>query len=180
MLAWFKKHLKTPASFDGPMVETDHFELKLSKSWKPEPTSDPEQFSFTANDGSVITISSMAWSVSADRLPAAAEVLMESRGQSLGEGLGGYKYEIDDFKVVPVPYPGLEIYAYGGAAEISYYSRTYALLTENFMLNLYVESPASTPKNNEAQFKAVMEGLGIKIPVEQANGSGLSANVRDS
>ena len=178
MLAWLKKHLKTPASFDGPMVETSHFELRLSKAWVQEETHDPERFGFTSRDGSHITISSMAWALPADRLPDAATILMESRGRSLGEGLGGYKYEVSDLKVIPVPYPGIEVYARGGAREIGYFSCTFALLTEGFVINLYVESPASSEKHNEAKFQVVMEGLGIKVPAAEAGDASDASNAQ--
>lgn len=162
MLSWFTKYLKPSASYDGPTADAPHFELKLSRGWKLEPTNDAEQYSFVANDGSIITASYMNWDISADRLPEAAEVLLKARGEAMGEGLGGYKYTITDFQTIPVPYPGLEIYAAGGANAVSYFSRYYALLTERFLVNLYVESPASSAEANQVQFEQVLHGLGIK------------------
>ena len=166
MPSWFSRHLKRPSAFDGPKVDTPAFELRLSKAWKQEPSRDPEQFSFVAGDGSLTTASWLSWNVDADRLPEAGKVLLETRARAMGQRLGDYPYAITDLEMVPVPTPGLEIYAYGAAEEISYYSRHYALLTERFVINLYVESPASSAKKNAAQFETVLAGLRIKTSME--------------
>lgn len=178
MFNWFKSHTKKLASYDGPTIDTEQFEFKLSHMWKQEVTSDPEQFHFTTKDGTSITLSCLKWDMPADRLPDAGEVLIRSRGAAIGEGLGDHKYELSALNVIPVPYPGLEIYVFGAARKISYYSRFFALLTEGFMLQLYVESPASEDEKNQRNFDSVLKGLGIKhsdgrvICASQANVSG--------
>ena len=168
MLSGLSKLLKRMPSFEGPSVDTHGFELRLSKAWKQEPTDDPDQFSFVAGDGSLVTASWLGWNVDADRLTEAGEALLNTRAKAMGQRLGDYPYEVTELDFVPVPYPGLEIYAYGAAAQISYFSRHYALLTETFAVNLYVESPASSARKNAAHFDAVLAGLNIKTEVESA------------
>lgn len=167
MFSWLSQYQSRAPSFGGPAVVTSGFELRLSKAWKQEPTGDPDQFSFAAGDGSLVTASWLAWNVDADRLTEAGEALLHSRARAMGQRLGDYPYEITELDFVPVPYPGLEIYAYGAAAQISYFSRHYALLTGTFAVNLYVESPASSAKKNAAHFSAVLAGLSIKATVDK-------------
>lgn len=163
MFNWFKKHSISQPSYDGPSLTSEHFELKLTQIWTQESTNDVEQFLFTARDGTSITLSCLTWQMSADRLVEAGEALVRARGQALAESLGDFKYELSALNVIPVPYPGLEIYLEGDAKVISYFSRFFGLLTEDFMLQLYVESPASEDINNQRKFEAVLNGLEIKL-----------------